>query len=120
MVEMQVMAQIQHILMEVVVGGGAGAGIGGSGGKGGNGSSTEIKELGIQEDNPETNTNIGWDGENGEDCGNINIYNSLIVFAYGGGGGSAGNGIYSSGGGGGGYPAAGIGGGGAGGRRWKS
>lgn len=97
-------------------GGGAGAGIGGNGGKGGNGSTTQTANiLDHTSDNPATNTNCGWDGENGEDCGNVNIYNSLAVYAYGGAGASGGNGVASSGGGAGGYPAAGIGGGGAGG-----
>lgn len=87
-------------------GGGAGAGIGGNGGNGGALSSS---------------TYISYDGEKGEDCGNINVYNSITVYAYGGAGASSGklhedNRSYSgSGTGAGGYPAAGIGGGGAGG-----
>lgn len=59
----------------------------------------------------------GSDGEKGENCGNVNINNSLTVYSYGGAGGSGGVSSSSSGGGGGGYPAAGIGGGGAGGGR---
>ena len=60
----------------------------------------------------------GQDGNPGENCGEINIYNSVTVYAYGGRGGSAiGSTSDNSGTGGGGYPAAGIGGGGAGGGR---
>ena len=85
-------------------GGGAGAGIGGHGGKGGTSISFSIG-------------NTGYKGEN---AGNINIYNSLTVKAFGGGGGTGGavsktENSVQSGGGGSGYPAAGIGGGGAGG-----
>lgn len=86
------------------VGGGAGAGIGGNGGNGGKGERY-----------------ICEDGKDGENCGIINIYNNIQIYAYGGAGGSSG--ILSgdnrqqtgSGTGAGGYPAAGIGGGGAGG-----
>ena len=85
----------------VAGGGGAGAGIGGNGGNGGAGKS-----------------NRGNSGGSGEKCGEVKIYNSLRVYAYGGAGGSGGaDGIKSNGaqitgtGGGGGYPAAGIGGG---------
>lgn len=61
----------------------------------------------------------GYPGEKGEDCGNINIRNSIKVIAVGGGGGTGGTSTDGdTGGGGGGYPAAGIGGGGAGGR-WR-
>lgn len=117
---MLVKAQIQLLYMVDGGGGGAGAGIGGNGGKGGNGSTTQTPNiLNHTSDDPATNTNCGWDGENGQDCGNVNIYNTLTVYAYGGAGASGGNGISSSGGGAGGYPAAGIGGGGAGGRWWK-
>ena len=89
-------------------GGGAGAGIGGSGGDGGSGIGG----------NNDIDYRICESGYAGENCGNINIYNSLTVYAYGGAGGAGGNGgtINAAGsGGGGGYPAAGIGGGGAGG-----
>ena len=81
-------------------GGGAGAGIGGNGGTGGQ----------YQE-------GIGSDGNSGENCGNVNIHNSLTVYAYGGtgGAGGAGNKATATAGGAGGYPGAGIGGGGAGG-----
>ena len=80
-------------------GGGAGAGIGGDGGKGQNGSNANV--MGI--------------APSGENAGEINIFDTLTVNAYGGGGGwgghSSGN-DGGNGGGGGGYPAAGIGGGG--------
>lgn len=113
------MLEMEQTLLKYMVeagGGGAGAGIGGKGGKGGDGSKTQIPNtLGHADDNPILNTNNGFDGENGEDCGIVNIYNKMIIYAYGGAGGSGGNAINSSGGGGGGYPAAGIGGGGAGG-----
>jgi uncharacterized membrane protein YgcG len=68
--------------------------------------------------------------KNGEDCGEVNIYNTVTVIAKGGAGGSGGlfSGLNASdtgsGTGGGGYPGAGIGGGGAGGgggtseKRW--
>ena len=49
--------------------------------------------------NPNNNTNCGFDGEKGENCGKINIFEDIKVYAYGGGGGSGGNGILSSGGG---------------------
>ena len=49
--------------------------------------------------NPENNTNCGWDGESGENCGTIYIRDTIKVYAYGGAGGSGGNGISSSGGG---------------------
>ena len=54
-----------------------------------------------------------------ENCGEVNIYNSLTIYAYGGGGGSGGPGSLTVGGrdgssgSAGGYPAAGIG-------RWRS
>ena len=52
----------------------------------------------------------GYDGEEGENCGIVNIHNSVIVKAYGGAGGSAIPGTATGAGtGGGGYPAAGIG-----------
>ncbi len=80
-------------------GGGAGAGIGGNGGDGGS-----------------WKTGVGASGKKGEDAGDINIHNSLTVYAYGGGGGSGGQSspTLNDATGGGGYPAAGIGGGGAG------
>ena len=53
----------------------------------------------------------GFDGSNGEDCGNISI-SGITVYAYGGkGGSSCGTVNITMGSGGGGYPAAGIGGG---------
>ena len=62
--------------------------------------------------------NSGLDGGKGEDCGNVKISNSIIVYAFGGGGGSSPTSLnYGTNSGAGGYPAAGIGGGGAGGRR---
>ena len=81
-------------------GGGAGAGIGGNGGTGG-----------------QYQDGVGSDGNSGESCGDVNIYNSLTIYAYGGAGGSggAGNKATATAGGAGGYPSAGIGGGGAGG-----
>ena len=81
-------------------GGGAGAGIGGNGGTGG-----------------EYANGTGVNGNNGENCGNINCYNEVKIYAFGGAGGAggAGNLRTRSAGGAGGYPAAGIGGGGAGG-----
>jgi len=87
-------------------GGGAGAGIGGNGGNGGN--ANKDTKPGV--------TGSGCDGEQGENCGSVNIHNNLIVYAYGGSGGASipGTNAYA-GTGGGGYPAAGIGGGGAGG-----
>ena len=75
-------------------GGGAGAGIGGNGGTGG-----------------QYQDGVGSDGNSGESCGDVNIYNSLTIYAYGG----AGNKATATAGGAGGYPSAGIGGGGAGG-----
>ena len=63
-------------------GGGAGAGIGGNGGIG---SGYAIGK--------------GSDGGNGENCGNINIYNNLVVYAYGGAGGSGADGTIENGGG---------------------
>ncbi|MBO5397920.1 MAG: hypothetical protein J6A36_03205 [Clostridia bacterium] len=88
-------------------GGGAGAGIGGNGGNGAKGMN------GIYD-----NIFHCPDGGKGENCGVLNIYNSITVYAYGGAGGFGGTGgAYQKGGsgGGGGYPGAGIGGGGAGG-----
>lgn len=79
-------------------GGGAGAGIGGNGGYG---SGYAVGK--------------GANGGNGENCGKVNIYNSVKLYAYGGAGGSGAKGTRENGSGAGGYPAAGIGGGGAGG-----
>ena len=79
-------------------GGGAGAGIGGNGGYG---SGYAVGK--------------GSNGGNGENCGVVNINDSLTVYAYGGAGGSGAAGTIENGGGAGGYPGAGIGGGGAGG-----
>lgn len=90
-------------------GGGAGAGIGGNGGDGGAANTTEISG------NEYNRSDNGLDGESGQACGTINIYNTVKVYAYGGAGGSGGIASQSAGSGGGGYPAAGIGGGGAGG-----
>lgn len=89
-------------------GGGAGAGIGGNGGSGGWGSSRD------EEHDP--------NGQDGENCGIVNITDTTI-YAYGGAGGSSGvmhddsRETTGSGIGAGGYPGAGIGGGGAGGGR---
>ena len=96
-------------------GGGAGAGIGGNGGAGGDANST----FGHMSSRVGTNDS-GFDGKNGENAGNINIYENVKIFAYGGGGASGGKSpldshYTNSGAGAGGYPAAGIGGGGAGG-----
>ena len=103
--------ELETAILVEEAGGGAGAGIGGNGGKGGNANGNISNEM----------IGSGHDGESGEDCGNINIYNSVTVYAYGGAGGASvpGTNAYA-GTGGGGYPAAGIGGGGAGGRRWRS
>lgn len=67
------------------------------GGKGGNANSTETGGLGIfsdkdNDDNPVTNTNSGFDGENGENCGKVSINDDIKVFSYGGRGGSGGQG----------------------------
>ena len=86
-------------------GGGAGAGIGGNGGNGG------VPLAGVSTDNERKAEN----GGKGEDSGNINIYNNIIIYSFGGAGGSGGTSTSGDGGGGGGYPASGIGGGGAGG-----
>ncbi len=96
--------------MEAGGGGGAGAGIGGNGGKGGDANSTEKASNGHNMEfvnqppkdgsNPDNNTNCARDGENGNDCGVVNIEGNLQVYAYGGNGGSGGNGVSSSGGGG--------------------
>ena len=104
---------------------GAGAGIGGNGGKGGDANKTQSGRKGhnlefnsdnpVDGSDPQYNTNSGWNGGNGENGGVVNIYDDVVVYAYGGGGGHAGNGVESSGSGSGGYPGAGIGGGGAGG-----
>ncbi|MCI8336213.1 MAG: hypothetical protein HFI72_03505 [Peptococcaceae bacterium] len=91
-------------------GGGAGAGIGGNGAAGGDGGS---RPTGVgYSTNAATN---GTPGGNGGSAGNIYIYESVKLSAYGGAGGAGGWDYQSSPGGGGGYPAAGIGGGGAGG-----
>lgn len=97
--------------MEAGGGGGAGAGIGGNGGKGGSSNAvcTGQENLG------HSNSEDGWkdwgeDGYQGEDCGIININDSVTVYAYGGSGSktvpSKNSGTNS---GGSGYPAAGIG-----------
>lgn len=96
-------------------GGGAGAGIGGNGGNGGESNSTNSArdEYNLW---GHAYTDAGHDGYAGENCGTVNIYNDLTVYAYGGAGShtipSLNIGTNS---GGSGYPAAGIGGGGAGG-----
>lgn len=113
---MEVMRELDGDSFEVDLGGagggGAGAGIGGNGGTGGDAGygNSGPSPSGCQKD-------TGKDGEAGENCGNINIYNSVTVYAYGGAGGSGGADKTNTGGtgAGGGYPAAGIGGGGAGG-----
>lgn len=107
-------------------GGGAGAGIGGNGGNGGESNSTCSGDDGNTPRNDENDlwghryTDGGHDGYAGENCGKVNIYNDVTVYAYGGAGSntipSLNIGTNS---GGSGYPAAGIGGGGAGGRRWR-
>lgn len=86
-------------------GGGAGAGIGGNGGNGGAG------RYGVSNDTARVCEN----GKDGENCGTVNVYSKLSVYAYGGSGGSGGINTYGASGGAGGYPGAGIGGGGAGG-----
>ena len=61
-------------------------------------------------------TDAGHDGYAGENCGNVNIYNTLNVYAYGGAGSSTvPSENYGTNSGGSGYPAAGIGGG----RSWR-
>ncbi len=82
-------------------GGGAGAGIGGNGGNGGS-----------------FRNGVGASGKEGENCGNVEINNNMVVYAYGGAGGSSGQSRSNldDATGGGGYPGAGIGGG----RRWWS
>ena len=87
-------------------GGGAGAGIGGNGGPGGAGG-----------DGTSSSTDNGAPGGAGTSAGEVYLYETVRVTAYGGAGGSGGweyKSSSSSPGGGGGYPAAGIGGGGAG------
>lgn len=79
-------------------GGGAGAGIGGNGGIGGNSAENE-----------------SFDGGVGGSCGDVALYGSVKVQAYGGAGAQGGDSNKEGAGAGGGYPAAGIGGGGAGG-----
>lgn len=111
MVVMLELEQWAPVRMVQAVAGGAGAGIGGNGGKGGNGNSTEISDNFGEA----SKTDCGTPGEAGENCGKVNIYNSLTVYAYGGAGGSGGISGSSSGGGAGGYPGAGIGGG----RSWR-
>lgn len=81
-------------------GGGAGAGIGGNGGIGG--IATENQSL---------------DGGVAGSCGDISLFGSVQVYAYGGAGAEGGDSNSEGAGAGGGYPGAGIGGGGAG-RRW--
>lgn len=81
-------------------GGGAGAGIGGNGGIGGASAENESLEGGV-----------------GGSCGDVGIFGSVKVFAYGGCGAQGGDSTKEGAGAGGGYPAAGIGGGGAGRRR---
>lgn len=86
---------------------GAGAGIGGNGGKGGNASSNTWgasipMKYGLG--------SSGFCGENGENCGIVNINENIVIYSYGGAGGSASkSGDNNSGSGAGGYPAAGIG-----------
>ena len=66
-----------------------------AGGKGGNANSTEIRnngtnleKLGKDGSDPRFNTNSGFDGESGENCGVVNILDGIQVYAYGGAGGS--------------------------------
>ena len=113
--QVEVQQQLLEILVEAVAGG-AGAGIGGNGGNGGQ-ANISIKGDSVNGDGSNFNgfESSGSDGEAGEDCGVVNIYNTLTVYAYGGSG--AGSNYMQntdSGCGGGGYPGAGIGGGGAG------
>lgn len=61
------------------------------------------------------NKKICPSGGTGENCGDIDIYDTVIVYAYGGAGGAGGSNTTDNGAGAGGYPGAGIGGGGAGG-----
>lgn len=100
-------------------GGGAGAGIGGNGGDGGESNSTNNEN----DENDlwgHTYTEGGHDGYAGENCGKVNIYNDVTVYAYGGAGSNTVPSLnIGTNSGGSGYPAAGIGGGGAGGRRWR-
>ena len=79
-----------------------------TGGKGGNANSrTFVGNVKVFESS-------GKDGEAGENCGKVNINNTIQVYVYGGDGGNGGKANNSnSGTGGGGYPAAGIG-------RWRS
>lgn len=79
-------------------GGGAGAGIGGNGGIGGIAIDTQSLDGGI-----------------GGSCGEVNLYGSVKVYAYGGAGAEGGDSTNEGAGAGGGYPGAGVGGGGAGG-----
>ena len=78
--------------------GGAGAGIGGNGGMGGIAAENE-----------------SFDGGIGGSCGDVSLYGTVSVYAYGGAGAQGGDSTIEGAGAGGGYPAAGIGGGGAGG-----
>ena len=99
-------------------GGGAGAGIGGNGGNGGESNSTcSTNYRALAWDLPYTDA--GHDGYAGQDCGTVNIYDTVTVYAYGGAGSNTVPSLnFGTNSGGSGYPAAGIGGGGAGGRRW--
>ncbi|MBP3597156.1 MAG: hypothetical protein J6J60_07165 [Clostridia bacterium] len=82
-------------------GGGAGAGIGGNGGNGGIAAENE-----------------SFDGGVGGSCGDVALFGTVSVYAYGGAGAEGGDSTKEGAGAGGGYPGAGIGGGGAG-RRWS-
>ena len=78
----------------------------GNGGTGGAGNST-INAGGDWATSRVSYTDSGLDGEAGENCGEVNIYNNLMVYAYGGGGGSAPKSLnFGTSTGGGGYPAA--------------
>ena len=75
------------------------------GGKGGNANSTQAPYLGINSDGnnddcPETNTNLGWDAGDGEDCGIVAVNGDIEVYAFGGSGASGGSSSDSAGGGG--------------------
>lgn len=101
-------------------GGGAGAGIGGNGGNGGESNSTCSEPPDLDDLWGHTYTDGGHDGYAGQNCGIVNIYNNITVYAYGGAGSNTVPSLnYGTNSGGSGYPAAGIGGGGAGGRRWR-
>lgn len=60
-------------------------------GKGGDANTTVTGNLGVTNgDNPDFNTNCGYDGKSGENCGNISVNDDVKIYAYGGSGGSGG------------------------------